>query len=181
MTYNYPRWGFTLIELLVVVLIIGILAAIAVPQYELAVAKAHVARLMPLLKTLHDAQEAYYLTNGHHALTFEELDVDIPTPNSITATHPAANGTSVYGDQAIYDDFNILLLSHSGKIVYATLTKPVRADFGMYLTGTSDTACRATGKVAIAGLNNTRANALIRSMGGTEYTRNTGYIYYCLP
>lgn len=74
--YYKNKRGFTLIELLVVVLIIGILAAIALPQYQKAVEKSRAAQAISLLKTLHSAQEAYFLTHGEYPTRFDELDVD---------------------------------------------------------------------------------------------------------
>lgn len=71
--------GFTLIELLVVVLIIGILAAVAVPQYQVAVAKSRVTEALVQLKAITDAQEVYFLANGHYTNNIEELDVTIQT------------------------------------------------------------------------------------------------------
>lgn len=58
--------GFTLIELLVVVLIIGILAAIAVPQYETAVLKSRLGAVMSNVKRINDALELYYLNMGEY-------------------------------------------------------------------------------------------------------------------
>lgn len=70
--------GFTLIELLVVVLIIGILAAIAVPQYEKAVERSRSAQALSLLKAVGQAFETHYLANGTYAHSFDELALDIP-------------------------------------------------------------------------------------------------------
>ena len=71
--------GFTLIELLVVVLIIGILAAIALPQYKKAVRKARVAEAKILLKSFVDATDRYFLANNTYTFDMDSLDVNIPT------------------------------------------------------------------------------------------------------
>ena len=72
--------AFTLIELLVVVLIIGILAAMALPQYQKAVEKAKITEAIINLRAITEAQKVFYLANGQYAAhdEIELLGVEIP-------------------------------------------------------------------------------------------------------
>ncbi len=74
--------AFTLIELLVVVLIIGVLSAIALPQYTRSVEKSRAAEALILVRSIADANQRYYMANGQYTWDLDDLDIEISGENS---------------------------------------------------------------------------------------------------
>ncbi len=87
------RKGFTLIELLVVVLIIGVLSAVALPQYTTAIEKSRATEALTLSGAVRYAAERYYLqrdvwpTNEN----LKKLDIELPKNASCTSTYGGKN------------------------------------------------------------------------------------------
>ena len=82
------RKGFTLIELLIVVVIIGILAAIAIPKFANTKAKAYIASMKSDLRNLVTAEEAYFADSVKYSATLSCTTP--PTAGTVTsASRPA--------------------------------------------------------------------------------------------
>ena len=98
MLKNYRKncKGFTLLELLVVVLIIGILAGIALPQYQLAVDKSKFATYQSLAKNIADAYIRYMLIQNDAPADIDQLDIGLPS--GYTKTSPLYQSCAVFDD-----------------------------------------------------------------------------------
>jgi len=84
------RKGFTLIELLIVVVIIGILAAIAIPKFSTTKEKAYVASMQSDLRNLVTAQEAYFADHAHtYSETTEGLGTGYKASTGVTVVMSA--------------------------------------------------------------------------------------------
>lgn len=101
------KQGFTLIELLVVVLIIGVLAAMALPQYRVAVGMSRASTMYAFMRGVDQAQQAFYMANNRYATTFDSLSVGIPPgftktdEKTITKRHMACWVMTEHGNAEI--------------------------------------------------------------------------------
>ena len=84
--------GFTLIELLIVVVIIGILAAIAIPKFGSTKEKAYIASMKADLRNLVTAEESYFADNVTYTSTISNLAFSASAGNTITGIGATGTG-----------------------------------------------------------------------------------------
>lgn len=141
--------GFTLIELLVVVLIIGILSAVALPQYTKAVTKARFAEAFVNLKTIAQADAVCQLATGH-ACAIEDLDVQVgvSSPGRYPETEYfwyAASDAADGSPYAQYKKEDVCLCVRESGIVFSTGSGCASADpsmnYGALLNIPEDETC----------------------------------------
>ena len=87
------RKGFTLVELAVVIIIIGVLAAFAVPRFLDSVERSKAAEAFNYMSAVRAAQERYQVRQGTYCDDLTKLDIQMPTPKYFTVGTPEA-GTS---------------------------------------------------------------------------------------
>ncbi|MBO5011115.1 MAG: prepilin-type N-terminal cleavage/methylation domain-containing protein [Elusimicrobiaceae bacterium] len=144
----FKHTGFTLIELLVVVLIIGVLSAVALPQYQKAVAKARFSEALVLLKSLKQAKDVYMLQDGaFNNPGLDALDVEVPAETAYFYFFEFDPQSGGYGPSAGYKKEQVCVCYYdeadengpNGKLVLSQnhslscSDKPARLDYAKLL------------------------------------------------
>lgn len=111
------RRGFTLVELAVVVVIIGVLAAFAVPRFLSSVERSKAAEAFNFLSSVQAAQERFHARQGTYAAVLTDLDIKMTTPKYFTNGAIAAGSTS-----SLEDSWTLTLTRQGASAGYGAYT-----------------------------------------------------------
>ena len=159
MNNKRTKQGFTLIELLVVVLIIGILAAVALPQYQVAVAKSRLTRLIPAVKAIKTGAEVYYLANAEYLDDVRNFDIgEIAGCSSLGSGHIDCSDFWIDMQSGIFDNARQAVVGFA-----APKGTTAELAYAMYF----DNSAFPNRIECWAEKDNQVANAVCKSLGGT--------------
>ncbi|MFB3139562.1 MAG: type IV pilin protein, partial [Candidatus Acidiferrales bacterium] len=114
--------GFALPELMLVLAIIMVLVSLAVPRYMSSIQVAEEAKAAQTMKNIHTAQEAYRITNGAYAPTFDQLKNTTP----LAGAAPSQTGSGAGGEDVMVYQGYIFRLKPTAPDAYTVQAEPVR-------------------------------------------------------
>ena len=115
------REGFTLIELLIVVVIIGILAAIAIPKFQTTKGKASLAAMRSDLRNLTTAQESFFYEHSVYTMRLDSLQFTPSLADSVVISEATAAGWAATATNPnAYPQFCALFMGNATAVAPAT-------------------------------------------------------------
>jgi prepilin-type N-terminal cleavage/methylation domain-containing protein len=115
---SQKRSGFTLVELAVVIVIIGVLAAFAVPRFIKSVERSKAAEAFNYLSAVRAAQERYHARQGTFADTLDALDIKLSTPKYFTVPEDISAGVT----SSLEDSWSLTLTREGTAAGYGNYT-----------------------------------------------------------